>query len=125
MKGLKIFRAISFLGIAVVAFIYAQHIHDESYGDCVYIESYGGDAYTGIQNAAADTGSNVYHGNRMIRFGFEGSFLIVGFAFFVAGVSNLWSLKDCKTIAKTKDLLIDKEIEENTIIDKIPHKNQV
>lgn len=40
--------------------------------------SYGGDAYTGIQNAAAQTANNVYYLNDILRFGFFAVLFIAG-----------------------------------------------
>lgn len=42
--------------------------------------AYGGDAYTGIQNAAAQTAVNVYYLNQILRFGFFAILLVAGIA---------------------------------------------
>lgn len=39
-------------------------------GSSVWSNSYGGDAYTGIQNAAADTANNVMQANNILQSGF-------------------------------------------------------
>ncbi len=42
--------------------------------------SYGGDAYTGIQNAAAQGANNVLYGSEILRFGFGSLLLVLGLA---------------------------------------------
>lgn len=39
--------------------------------------TYGGDAYTGMQNASAQSATNVYHLNNIVKDGF-GWFFIIG-----------------------------------------------
>ena len=43
-------------------------------------ETYGGDAYTGIQQAAAQTAQNTAHMADIVRFGFAGLLIVVGVA---------------------------------------------
>lgn len=62
-KGQK-FLSISLICIAIVAIIVAVFCRDADASlyfstNRVYKETYGGDAYTGIQNAAADTANNI------------------------------------------------------------------
>lgn len=47
-------------------------------GDSIWRESYGGDAFTGIQNASAKTGNNVLELAEITRFGFGSILLISG-----------------------------------------------
>ena len=47
---------------------------------------YGGDAYTGIQHAAAETGQNVRDLARINRFGFGSILLIGGLALIAFGI---------------------------------------
>lgn len=42
--------------------------------------SYGGDAYTGIQNAAAQTANNVQYLSDLVKFGFGSLLIVVGIA---------------------------------------------
>lgn len=42
--------------------------------------SYGGDAYTGIQHACAQTATNVYEFAAMVRIGMGGLFIVIGIA---------------------------------------------
>ncbi len=52
-------------------------------------EQYGGDAYTGIQNAGAQTANNVYNGNSIMRFGFGCILLVGGLALIAVGLRGL------------------------------------
>jgi len=49
-------------------------------------EAYGGDAYTGIQNAAAQTANNVQALARIARFGFGSVLTVGGAAMVVCGI---------------------------------------
>ena len=61
-----------------------------------YFETYGGDAYTGIQNAAAQTANNIIHLNQSIESATKiftlfaaGIFVIIGFLLLVLGTVKL------------------------------------
>ena len=56
-------------------------------GDYVSSSMYGGDAYTGIQNASAETGCNVYKGNKIMQKGFKYTFILAGLGFLSIGVT--------------------------------------
>ena len=65
-------------------------------GKYVSRQTYGGDAYTGIQNAAADTAWNVEAGNEILNkiydavcFGFGALLLVIGLALIGVGVCCL------------------------------------
>lgn len=49
---------------------------------------YGGDAYTGIQNAAADTSKNVVELSKIAKTGFGSILLIAGLAFVGFGLTT-------------------------------------
>lgn len=88
MNILKLIRSIAFIAIAIVAFILADKIDDMPYGDYVTSSIYGGDAYTGIQNASADTGCNVYKGNQIMQRGFKYIFFLTGLGFLAVGATG-------------------------------------
>ena len=83
------------------------------YGDYVSYETYGGDAYTGIQNAAADTANNI---NDLISvIGYATSTLInymgyliftIGVLLFVVGIAKMFSAfqKETKVIENTQNI---------------------
>ena len=60
--------------------------------------SYGGDAYTGIQNAAAQSANNMLYASEIIRFGFGSLLLVLGL--FIIALFIFLLCKDNK--AKTK-----------------------
>ena len=49
-------------------------------------EVYGGDAYTGIQNAAASTSRNVHFTNEILSFGFGSILIVSGIALICHGI---------------------------------------
>ena len=59
------------------------------YGDYADLHSYGGDAYTGIQNAAAIGANNVARVIRLLSNGFVHLFRIIGIVLLGTGVSSL------------------------------------
>lgn len=60
---------------------------------------YGGDAYTGIQQAAAQGANNTMYLAEVCAFGFGAMLLISAFAFFLFGIYNILNIKkaDLKT----------------------------
>ena len=71
----------AFLLIAVLGIIFAIICFNLSSGGYEWNETYGGDAYTGIQNAAAQTANNVSTLNQNIK-------NISGYAFLMVGLSS-------------------------------------
>lgn len=69
-KILLILTGVISIGLSIGAF-------SKEDGDWVSHSYYGGDAYTGIQNAAADTGKNVHYLIESVNYGF-GSILLIG-----------------------------------------------
>ena len=61
------------------------------YGYYTYYETYGGDAYTGIQNAAADTSKNIQNLGYMCEEFFNALFLYSGLLIILLGVYFLSS----------------------------------
>lgn len=64
----------------IISIIYAFIIKTMENGDVVNTITYGGDAYTGMQNAGAQTANNIFHLNEMIQTGLFAFFLIFGIA---------------------------------------------
>ena len=75
---LKIFGII----LGIIAIIMAFIILDQNIGYYEGSSSYGGDAYTGIQNAAAQTANNVMYVGEMIQ-------LALGFQMLITGLTML------------------------------------
>ena len=67
MKG-KIFSIIGIVSGAV-SIVFSFVVLSFEYGSWMNFETYGGDAYTGMQNAAARTAQNVQYLAYMVRFG--------------------------------------------------------
>ena len=66
---------------AAVTLVLAIVLFNSSVGRYELAETYGGDAYTGIQNAAAQTANNVQATNEILVIGFGGILLVAAFAF--------------------------------------------
>lgn len=73
---LKVFGII--LGVATIALAIA--VFSQGVGYYENNISYGGDAYTGIQNAAAQSANNVKYVGEMIRFALGSQMLVMGLA---------------------------------------------
>ena len=99
-NALGIFSGIISIILGIVSFCL-----DNGYG--VYSKSYGGDAYTGIQNAAAATANNVQSLCDVVKFGFGALLIVIGLAIIAFFLSKLLSAAGDKS-DKTSD-----PIEEN------------
>lgn len=81
----------AFFVIAIISFVFAAMCFFMSsslvYGDTESNLSYGGDAYTGIQNAAAQTATNTYYVNKSISALIECIKTISGYMFIVVGIT--------------------------------------
>lgn len=84
---LLIFVGIVSIGLSVSCFI-------SDTGDYVSEEFYGGDAYTGIQHAAAETGQNVRALTVIVSKGFGSVLLIYGMTLIAIGVSGAIQKKE-------------------------------
>ena len=62
--------------------------------------SYGGDAYTGIQNAAAQSANNIIYASKLLRFGFGSLLLVLGL--FLIGFFILKLCKELETQNKAQ-----------------------
>ena len=69
-------RRILFATIGAISVILSIVCFSKDIGHESNYSYYGGDAFTGIQQAGAQTSNNVYDLTRIVRFGF-GSFLLV------------------------------------------------
>ena len=93
----KILVAIGVVAV-VFAFICFFAKVDYDYGSYTSMHTYGGDAYTGIQNAAANTGNNIRYLNQNLEDMTKSLQVCFGFVLLVTGLIVLWiGLKDCLT----------------------------
>lgn len=86
-------------------------------GNKVYRSAYGGDAYTGIQNAGAETGTNVFYLNQIMAKGFGSILLVAGLGMIVLGLPHHTKIATNDTKQKTLELQPNNETtsqEENT-----------
>ena len=106
----KIF-AIVFIVIAVLSVVFgvvAMTKTQKSYSTLwVYKETYGGDAYTGIQNAAASTANavvgvqhSVHDMQNAMSFGFGAILIIAGLVIGTIGVSKLVKKEEGSDVKK-------------------------
>lgn len=89
-KNSKVFPVIGMLS-GVLSFIFGLVVMVKDTGIQSYSEIYGGDAYTGIQNAAADTANNVKNLAEICKFGFGAFLIVLGMAiicYFAMKMSN-------------------------------------
>ena len=82
----KRFLGIAFIIIAIISFIFAIVIGAQSSGSYELSQAYGGDAYTRIQNAAAQTANNILHTNEIIKLCACGIFVILGSILAILGI---------------------------------------
>ena len=75
-KLLKIFG----IALGVLTIILAIVVFTQNVGYYESSHSYGGDAYTGIQNASAQAANNVKYVGEMIRFAMGSMMLVMGLA---------------------------------------------
>ena len=75
-KLLKIFGIV----LGVLAIVLAIIVFSKDVGYYESSKSYGGDAYTGIQNAAAQAANNVKYVGEMLRFALGSQMLVMGLA---------------------------------------------
>lgn len=74
---MKNFRSILFSFVGVLSILLAIVCFNKNTGSWASSSIYGGDAFTGIQNASAKSANNVQTLSEIVRFGF-GSVLLVG-----------------------------------------------
>lgn len=64
----------------VLSIIFGLVVFGSSIGSMEIDHSYGGDAYTGMQNASAQAANNIYELSGMIKTGLAGLLIVVGIA---------------------------------------------
>lgn len=76
----KAFASIGGILVGLISVICSFMFFSAWTGSTISLYSYGGDAYTGIQNAAAYSGSNVYYLSEICAKGFGILLLVLGLA---------------------------------------------
>jgi len=87
----------------IISIIMGVIISCKDCGDYVVSNSYGGDAYTGIQNAAADTAMNILASNRILTDGFSFVCVSIGLAVVFYFASKLLDTVLAKKTAKDEE----------------------
>lgn len=103
-------KAASILGMvsSVISFCLGVYLYLLPFysGSYVNFEKYGGDAYTGIQNAAADTANNILCLNETIQIMFGILLIVIGllsFSYFLLQLANSSKPKGCKVKPQKKN----------------------
>ncbi len=94
----------------VISIIFSFVVKGMSIGSYEWYSEYGGDAYTGIQNAAAQTANNTQDLADIVRTGLFAFLLVFGIAlicFFITRISN--DKKDCNTIPQASPIQLNPE----------------
>lgn len=89
----NIIKNILFIFVGIVSTGLSVSCFKADTGDYVSKEIYGGDAYTGIQHAAAETGQNVRALAKIVAKGFGSVLLISGMTLIAIGVPGVIPLK--------------------------------
>lgn len=101
-------RNILFLIIGVLSIIFAIKIGGLSTGSFEMPLSYGGDAYTGIQNACAGAANNAIDVANILQQGYKYCLIIAGFVLVSIGGTSLFK------VSETKPQAIDTPAEEKS-----------
>lgn len=80
-------KKILFTIVGIVSIVLSIICFSAKTGGYVLRESYGGDAFTGIQHAAADTGQNVRDLAKLTAQGFGSILLVSGLTLIVFGIT--------------------------------------
>ena len=88
MKSNKVLSILLAL-VGIVAIILSIVCFTADSGSFESYERYGGDAYTGIQNASAHTSNNVMHLGDIVKTGFGSVLLVAGLSLAGVGVCGL------------------------------------
>ncbi len=81
-------KSILFILVGIVSIGLSISCFNADDGDYVEKNYYGGDAYTGIQHAAAETGQNVRALTKLTTKGFGSILLVGGLALVVVGIPS-------------------------------------
>lgn len=106
------------IGILAIALSIVSFCMDAGYY-AVY-EQYGGDAYTGMQNASARTADNVLYLCKVVKFGFGSILLVSGLTLIVAGIGAV-TKDDLKSVFRSH-LLRNIQTRRKKSLPPIPHQ---
>lgn len=89
--------------VGILSIILSVVCFGKMVGGMEYNQTYGGDAYTGIQHAAAQTARNVMWGNEILAFGFGSILLIAGLSIVIFSIYGFISSSEIEKIATNTD----------------------
>lgn len=101
----KLIRSIILIAIGIYAYSLAKECGSLEELDFTNIQRYGGDAYTGIQNAAAKTSNNVAELAKVVNLGFSSVLRIIALVLIGIGIPDVIVFAS----EKWKNALIDEE----------------
>ncbi len=99
-KGLLLTGIIAII-LAIVCWHKGNNVDDYLHmGRAISPETYGGDAYTGMQNAAAQAATNLYFLNGNLAYVMEGMYDCIGYVLFTIGLIvffvGVWKMGQCE-----------------------------
>ena len=89
MKTTKLITAILCIAVGIACIALGIVSYCYGWGKIIFYSYYGGDAYTGIQQAAADTGNNVSRLCKICSFSFGSILVIAGLVITLKNVNEL------------------------------------
>ena len=94
-KGVK---AAVLIIVGILSIVLAFVCYNKEIGQYEYAKYYGGDAYTGIQQASAQAANNVLETNKILKFGFGSVLLVAGIAMLLLGFGSFSSSGEPRVI---------------------------
>lgn len=109
---MKKWFAMIFLLIGILSVILSISAYGLNYGSYENNKSYGGDAYTGIQNAAAQSANNVIYTTKALAFGTGSILLIVGLSLIALSIQIIITYDDILAFKSCYLSLVEKHSRE-------------
>ena len=91
----KAYASIGGMVVGLISVIGSIVLFTSNIGSYIYRNTYGGDAYTGIQNAAADTGNNLLNLASICTKGFGFILLVLGLALICYFLHEFLADREC------------------------------
>ena len=112
--------------VGIIAIVLSIVCYSMNAGHSESNEYYGGDAYTGIQHAAAQTARNLLATNKILKMAFGSTLLVSGLTMIGMGISSaVEKEKKVKTCAQTVLSEINNPSNEQTTISPNINTNQI
>ena len=81
-------KAAALIIVGLLSIVLAIVCDTKGIGEYEYAKYYGGDAYTGIQQASAQTANNILETNKILKYGFGSVLLVAGLAMLLLGIGS-------------------------------------